>query len=61
MCAKIKQVKKRLFWQGAETKKSNTYHAYKLRYNRVNRFIAKDITVQGCLRTKKEIFRNSFT
>ena len=60
MCAKIKQAKKRLFWQGAE-KKSKTYHAYKLRYNRVNRFIAKDITVQGCLRTKNEIFRNSFT
>ena len=37
-----------------KTKTSKTYHAYKLRYNRVNRFIAKDITVQGCLRTKKK-------
>jgi len=49
-------VKKRLCWQGAAKQKqaSKTYHAYKLRYNRVNRFIAKDITVQGCLRTKKK-------
>lgn len=48
--------KKRLFWQGTakQNQASKTYHAYKLRYNRVNRFIAKDITVQGCLRTKKK-------
>ena len=53
---KIVQVKKlkRLFRQGTAKQKqaSKTYHAYKLRYNRVNRFIAKDITVQGCLRKK---------
>ena len=53
---KSTKLKKRLFWQGTAKQKqeSKTYHAYKLRYNRVNRFIAKDITVQGCLGTKKK-------
>lgn len=53
---KSTKLKKRLFWQGTAKQKqeSKTYHAYKLRYNRVNRFIAKDITVQGCLRTRKD-------
>ena len=51
-----KKFKKGLFWQGTAKQKqaSKTYHAYKLRYNRVNCFIAKDITMQGCLRTKKK-------
>ena len=51
-----KKFKKGLFWQSTAKQKqaSKTYHAYKLRYNRVNCFIAKDITMQGCLRTKKK-------